>query len=301
MKHETRELQRLREIAQEYREAGYEVIVEPPPSKRPAFLRDFDIDILAKSPEDNVVVEVKSRRSVRGDQRVADLAAALEGRRHWRFEFVMTNPRAPQPEPVELADAPRGIEQAERLMADGLLEAALLVAWAATEAVLRKMARQRGLQLRTSHVDLVRALRSHGDLSVAHFRALTNAIAVRNRVAHGYRSGVDDLRSVTRPLLRIAWQLMRRETEPHRPEAEGNAAVTVRELVDWFYSQFEDPVHHVPYETAEGGYQYYAGGPYDARDELLDHFPRVAESLIDEAARMIEAEATEWVRKGDYG
>jgi len=303
MKHEeNRELHRLHEIAQEYREAGYEVIVEPPRSKRPAFLRDFQVDMLAKSPGDNVVVEVKSRKSLRGNERVAKLAAVLEGRPRWRFEFVMTNPRAPEQEAMGLAGASRGIEQAERLMAADLPEAALLLGWSSTEAVLREMARRRGLQVRpASHADLVRLLRSQGELSIAHFRALTSAMAVRNRLAHGYTAGTDDLRSVTRSLLRTAAQLMRREADSLEREGERNTPFTVAELLDWFHSEFENPVHHVPYETAEGGYQYYAGGPYDARDELVDHFPGVSENLIEDAAKIIEADGTEWVRKGDYG
>ncbi len=301
MTHEARELHRLREVAQEYRDAGYEVLVNPPRSKLPAFLRAFQIDMLAKSQDDNVVVEVKSQRSVRGDQRVARLAEILEGRPRWRFEFVMTNPRSPEPESVGLIGATTSIQQAERLMEDDLVEAALLLAWSATEAVLREVAKRRGLQVRPSHVDLVRSLRSHGDLSVAHFRALTNAMAVRNRVGHGYTAGINNLRTVTLSLLRTVSQLMRRETERSEPPALRESGISVAELVDWFNAEFENPVHHVPYETAEGGFQYYAGGPYDARDELLDHFPNAPETLIEQAARIIEEEGTEWVRKGDYG
>lgn len=201
-----------------------------------------------------------------------------------------------------LTDASRGIEQAQRLLADDdLTEAALLVGWSATEAILREMAGRRGFKIRpASHADLVRWLRSHGHLSVAHFRAITSAMPVRNRVAHGYTPGTSDLRSVTQSLLRVAAQLMRRERDSSRQESQEETPVTVTEMVDWFHSEFENPVQHVPYESAEGGYQYYAGGPYDARDELTDRFPEVSESLVEEAAKIIEGEGTEWVRKGDY-
>jgi hypothetical protein len=93
---------------------------------------------------------------------------------------------------------------------------------------------------------------------------------------------------------------MRRETHGRESRDQSAGKISVAELVDWFNSEFENPVHHVPYETAEGGFQYYAGGPYDARDELLDHFPSAPDALIEQAARILEEEGTEWVRKGEY-
>jgi len=39
-------------------------------------------------------------------------------------------------------------------------------------------------------------------------------------------------------------------------------------LTDWFLAQYENPVESCPYESAEGGYQWIWGGPYDALEEL---------------------------------
>jgi hypothetical protein len=36
----------------------------------------------------------------------------------------------------------------------------------------------------------------------------------------------------------------------------------------WFFENYEDPVENTLYESAEGGYQYIWGGPYDAHQEL---------------------------------
>lgn len=47
----------------------------------------------------------------------------------------------------------------------------------------------------------------------------------------------------------------------------------VKAMVEWFHMNFEDPAHNTPYESAEGGYQWIWGGPYDAEEELQDAFP----------------------------
>jgi hypothetical protein len=39
-------------------------------------------------------------------------------------------------------------------------------------------------------------------------------------------------------------------------------------LVLWFLTQYENPVESCPYLSAEGGYQWIWGGPYDAQEEL---------------------------------
>jgi hypothetical protein len=41
---------------------------------------------------------------------------------------------------------------------------------------------------------------------------------------------------------------------------------------EWFFENYEDPNNRTPYESAEGGYIYIWGGPYDAREELEGEF-----------------------------
>lgn len=53
----------------------------------------------------------------------------------------------------------------------------------------------------------------------------------------------------------------------------------------WFAHNFEDPAENTPYESAEGGYLYIWGGPYNAADELYNQFGDVvSEKVIDEVA-----------------
>jgi len=67
-------------------------------------------------------------------------------------------------------------------------------------------------------------------------------------------------------------------------------------MVAWFNGRYEDPAHETPYESAEGGYQYIWGGPYDAKEELFDEFgDLIDEAVIDEAVAKVESDGTiEW-------
>lgn len=67
-------------------------------------------------------------------------------------------------------------------------------------------------------------------------------------------------------------------------------------MTDWFEHNFADPVHEMPYNSSEGGYQYPFGGPYDASDQLQDRFSGFLEySVIEEAVANVESDGTsEW-------
>ncbi len=57
----------------------------------------------------------------------------------------------------------------------------------------------------------------------------------------------------------------------------------------WFHRNYADPAQETPYETAEGGYQYIWGGPYEANDELSNEFGDiVSEARIEEAVEIVQ-------------
>ncbi|MBX9823383.1 MAG: hypothetical protein K2Y27_00155 [Xanthobacteraceae bacterium] len=65
-------------------------------------------------------------------------------------------------------------------------------------------------------------------------------------------------------------------------------------MLEWFRENFEDPVENTPYESAEGGYQYIWGGPYEAREEIENYFSEASEELIDEVVDELESDGVEW-------
>lgn len=63
----------------------------------------------------------------------------------------------------------------------------------------------------------------------------------------------------------------------------------------WFRERFEDPAERTPYESAEGGYIWIWGGPYDAREELEGEFSGVVpDDVIDELVEELEGECYQW-------
>jgi hypothetical protein len=63
----------------------------------------------------------------------------------------------------------------------------------------------------------------------------------------------------------------------------------IERVVEWFFHNFEDPVHNAPYDSGEGGYQYIWGGPYGAIDELQARFGRdLSDDVIQAALEEIE-------------
>lgn len=73
-----------------------------------------------------------------------------------------------------------------------------------------------------------------------------------------------------------------------------------REEIDmalWFVDRFEDPAENVPYESKEGGYQYFADEPYDAREVLSEQFSDSDESIIESVVEYLESISPVWVRK----
>ena len=91
---------------------------------------------------------------------------------------------------------------------------------------------------------------------------------------------------------------------PSKPPEITDKDTAVEQMTEWFFANFEDPAESTPYESAEGGYQYIWGGPYDAREVLEDAFydqmvkalgESEAEVLIDFVTKRVEENGWEWV------
>ncbi len=71
---------------------------------------------------------------------------------------------------------------------------------------------------------------------------------------------------------------------------------TKDDIIEWFLKHYEDPAEHTPYDSKEGGYIYIFGGPYDAKEELEEHFNSIEEDIINEAVRELEKISIEWAK-----
>ena len=69
----------------------------------------------------------------------------------------------------------------------------------------------------------------------------------------------------------------------------------IRRMRTWFLDNYEDPVEHCPYESAEGGYQFIAGGPHDPHRVLEAEFgEKYSDSAIKILADELWTQCPEW-------
>jgi len=69
----------------------------------------------------------------------------------------------------------------------------------------------------------------------------------------------------------------------------------LKSMERWFRQRYEDPANRTPYESAEGGYIYIWGGPYDPQEVLFDAFGgRVDDEVIEELAEQLTDDMPDW-------
>lgn len=200
-------------VATEYRDAGFEVVMLPDDTQLPIFLHGTHPDLLAQSLEENVVVEIKAIRDLRGSEDVSELARRVTNHPGWRFELITI--RTPK---ADVSERPRWdnrmakarLDEAKKLAGSGHTEAAYLLGYAAVEAILFSWALSWGGVSAKQHTALAIAKRmvvsgalSHRDL--VRFESLSNK---RNAVAHGI-AGTKLLASDVRTLLALGERALR--------------------------------------------------------------------------------------------
>ncbi|MBN9163031.1 MAG: hypothetical protein J0I07_18850 [Myxococcales bacterium] len=291
----------LSRVVREYEATGYRVVRSPAVSELPRWLVPFEPDAVAMKGDEGVVFQLRARLNDNREHDIA-LAQAIANHPGWQLNvlefFVAPERRAD----ITEHDIRSRLAETRKIIASGSKEGALLLAWSGVEPVLRQLARSEGLQVEPpSPLRLVKELFIHGVIARADYEKLELLVNLRNAVAHGVATGATVLESHAEDLLRFADHTLRRLHEAHGERPTAGSDFTVEQLVEWFRAHYEDPANGVPYESAEGGYIYFAGGPYDAFDELSSAFPDVAKERICTAVAFLENESVEWVRKGDYG
>lgn len=186
------EQEKIEGLAAKYRASGHNVRVRPSGDDLPSFLKEFRPEIIATSPGGNVVVEVKSYPQFDAEE-ARELAEVVDRNPGWRFEVLLLNPPvAPDiPAQEQLADdehVTRMLSNAETLSKEGHVEAAGLIAYAALETILRRLAQNEAPQIeRQSSARVLKELYSLGKIHYEAFEKLLPLMEFRNAVAHGFR------------------------------------------------------------------------------------------------------------------
>ena len=203
---------KIQEIADGYRSRGYEVLVEPAATDIPPFLADFHPDIIARGPEDSIVVEVKVGTGTAVSERYKELAETIRQQSGWRFSLVVVDPRSDDiaPSTQQLLTREQIVERlnnGEELLHEGAKEVAFVLLWVCTEALLRHIASREGFPLeRLPSSALLRELFSLGILSRDGLDTALRAFAIRNSLVHGFDA--PELAEILGELTPLARQLL---------------------------------------------------------------------------------------------
>ena len=213
-----------RKTAEEYRSKGYEVLLEAPLD----FMPGFRADLLVRKGDEARVIEVKSRPSLAADPKIGELARLIESMPGWTFELVLVG----EPEKVDSPEGARSfesagilhrLEEAERSLQAELPEAAFLLAWSASEAVIRELLAAQGVSGKsiTSPGYVLDQGVFHGVISRNDYDALTRMRKYRNAIVHGF--GTDDFNGeLVMELIATIRRIM--TTPAHRDGSNGPTA-----------------------------------------------------------------------------
>ena len=188
------EKQHAHKVAEEYRRQGYDVIEEPSEDQLPTFLAGYHPDMLLRKTdeEEAVVVEVKSRKSLAKEPQISKLAGLLRSQPGWRFELVLVDigeqlEALEDAHPFTREDVARGITEADRLLASGFVEAALLRGWSVVEPTVRLLAERDGLTTgRSKPLHLIKQAVVYGVVSRTDYNLLFQALRHHKALAHGF-------------------------------------------------------------------------------------------------------------------
>lgn len=208
------ESQAIARVAEDYRQRGYDVVVKPTGADLLGFLESYHPDIIARSPTESVVVEVKVGTRTSVAERFQEVAERINRQPGWRFSLVYVNPSEPdqltQAEPAPLTELEQRALEANSLLQANQTDAAFLLYWSALEGALRLLGRRAQLPLQSLPSSaLIRELYSSGELGREEFDTLMRLLPVRNRLVHGLvggseRATVEPLRSLVNTMLENA-------------------------------------------------------------------------------------------------
>lgn len=186
-----REAQRASELAVDYRNKGFQVSTPRSPAESPEFLRwsHYIPDIIARSADENFVIAVKSRETMRDLGELSEVAELINSQPGWKFVVVFTNPRD--------ASNVQGHSSAEKVFQllqksevitgpdPAHLEASFIFAWAALEASLRLLPESRKSDRSPSTPwTLIRDAAMEGHIGRDEAKSLGRLLKIRNSILH---------------------------------------------------------------------------------------------------------------------
>ena len=165
---------------------GYSFIEFPADEVLPAFMGGYHPDAIALGKDKSIAIEVKVRRNSSIEKNLRSISERFKGQPSWEFQVVYGD--EVDDEPIE-ASTPAQIEQhiaeGEMLLRAGHHRAALILGWAAIEAIARTLDPgfpTNGARTMRQAVELLEHL---GRLRFEEAQELRELLPLRAKVIHG--------------------------------------------------------------------------------------------------------------------
>lgn len=175
----------LGDVLPRYEAEGFEVYVNPSPSILPTFMQDYRPDAIALRRDKKIAIEVVGSTRTSSDklQRLQSLFAPHSD---WELRVLYVSPFSSERtlEIASHASIVRALEQVDALRSEGHNVPALVMAWAALEALGRALLPEQFGRPQTPG-RLVEVLASNGYLTPTEADVLRTAISQRNQAVHG--------------------------------------------------------------------------------------------------------------------
>lgn len=189
---ETSQADMLEDLLPRYQAEGYQVFLHPSPSILPPFMQSYRPDAIALRPDKKIAIEVV-RSTGSSEKKVRELESLFAPHKDWELRVLYVSP-LPSEKTLDVA-SPAAIRTAIRrvrdLVKDGHKLPALVMAWAALEAVGRSLLPDQLTRPQTP-AKLIEALASAGHVTPREADTLRGAISARNAAVHGGEPKVDE-------------------------------------------------------------------------------------------------------------
>ena len=184
-----REHRVLELLRAQYEEKGYAVYLNPGRELIPSFMEGYMPDAIALGDPKNVAIEVKLQRKTESDKHLFAVAERFRNQPKWEFRIVYANEEALEDFASGASTLPAirsQLDEAESLSNAGHQRAALILAWAALEAVAVSL---RGSETTGQSAmnprQMLELLEHLGRISFEQGKTVRNLIKARNAVVHG--------------------------------------------------------------------------------------------------------------------
>jgi uncharacterized protein YutE (UPF0331/DUF86 family) len=175
----------LERLVPDLKSQGYDVFVRPSRQMLPSFLQSYVPDVIALRSDKNLAIEIK-QGGTRSEGIIHELAKRFEGQSGWEFRVVWVNPSETsdrlQPQSPEAIAA--RLKEISGLLDAGFLDSAMLMCWAAFEAIGRKLMANEFSRPQTPG-RLIQALAKEGHVTPDEADILRQMADLRNRFIHG--------------------------------------------------------------------------------------------------------------------